>query len=258
MPMSMRRNWYQSLRHLAYRNEPIEVMALNDPDAETEDPTDNPDKCRTRLLAVKDDESLVVALPVAADKAWDLRQAAAMDVLTINAGQRWIGRCRVLGPVSYQLNEGTKIPALRLGPADHIRSAQRRSFFRAQTTANDIGPVRLELAEPSDEETLEPIEAQALNLSGGGIGLLITPSPSINEMLSAARRYLCRLLLPDTTEPLAIQATLVHTENTSDRGLYLGLAFHFDSDIEQRQIQDQLVRFTTELERQRLQRMREM
>lgn len=252
--MSMRRHWYDTLRELVLRNEPVQATPLADPQAELDGQAEGADKCRTLLLSVEEDESLVVALPATAEEAQPLRRAAALDVVTLSGGQRWVGRCRVLGPVYHQLNDQRRVLALRLGPAEHVRSAQRREFFRAETAAIDMAPVRLTQVEPKPDDPAEPFEARLLNLSGGGIGIRLERSSA--DMICGGRRFACHFQLPADTEPIDVQVSLVHVEQAHERALYLGMAFDFASETQRRRIQDQIVRFTTELERKRLQRRR--
>lgn len=258
--MPMRHPWYQALRELAARNGSVRVTPMDDLDAAATDPDIEPgatsQTCLTRLLAVGEDESLTLELPPAPGAAGALRQAAALDVLAHNEGQRLIGRCPVLEQVRYRLNERTGVLALRLGPAQQIYSGQRREFFRAELDADEALPTRLALVEPRGDEPRTPIEPKLRNLSGGGMGLLLEQPPADPHALIAGRAYHCRFQLPGDEKAIDVQAHLIHARPTANKAIYLGMAFLFGNRHEQRNIQEQIIRFTTALERKRLQRRR--
>lgn len=258
--MSMRQPWYQALRELAARNGSVRVTPLGDLEADAAEPDTEPTAashtCLTRLLAVNDDESLMLELPPAPAEAGALRRAAALDVLAHNEGQRLIGRCPVLEQVRHRLNARTGVLALRLGPAQRIYSGQRREFFRAELDADEALSTRLTLLEPKGDEPRTPFKAQLRNLSGSGMGLLLEHSPADPRALIAGRAYRCQFQLPGDEQGIDLDAHLVHARPTNKGAIYLGMAFHFANRAEQHRIQEQIVRFTTMLERKRLQRRR--
>ncbi|MFW6060131.1 MAG: flagellar brake protein [Phycisphaeraceae bacterium] len=262
--MPSRRLWQDMLADLAARNGSVELTPLTgatgDPSAEAGEQAgaivSAAAPCRSRLLAVGEDGSLLVELPQTPEKAAALREAAEMEVLLASAGQRWVGRCRVLRAVRHQLNRRTTVVALRLGKAAQVRSAQRRRFYRVSTAGLAMEPLWLWPRTDANEPRPPAVKARLVNLSGSGMGLRLEHPHTTAGDAWHGQVYHCRLCLPGEDEPVTVDAQVVHVEPADHDTLQLGLAFAFAGDAEQRRVQDQIVRFTTELERQRLRRQR--
>lgn len=260
-----RRMWYQSLRHLAARNRPVEVTPL----VREGESTDSGEaaggreplvaagpSCQTRVLEVHADDSLTLELPSRPAEAWPLRRAAAADVLLVNEGQRWVGRCPLRREVQHPLGDRQRVLAVRLGVATEVRSGQRRNFFRAALTGVEPVVVRLSPVERGGVGSRTVLETRLLNLSGTGLGLCLDRPRADEPAIVPGRVYQCEFALPGDAVPLRLRAQLIHARPTCEEGIYLGMAFEFASRREQHRVQEQIVRFTTQLERQQLQRRR--
>ena len=262
--------WLEMLRELADRNGSVELTPIDDSGegdqaGATAAPTGGPDQtatqappqthtCRARLLEVGRDQKLLVEMPPRPGAAQALRRAAAVHVLVMNHGQRWTGRSPVLGTQRYQLNERNHVLALQLGGTTDVRSAQRRRFYRANTAAIEMPNVLLAAVDDQLAKEIGPLEARMLNISGGGLGLRLE-GREVRQVLTG-QVYCCRFQLPGDQEGMVVNARIVHAEPTRDRALYLGMSFEFADDAHRQRVQDRIIRFTTRLEREQLQRQR--
>ncbi len=119
--------------------------------------------------------------------------------------------------------------------------------------------VELTFAKPTELDPTEPMEARLLNISAGGMGLKLQHFGPATARICANRNYNCRFHLPGQPEPLEVVGRLVHLESMhqmAEEALYLGVEFQFADALQKRRTQDQIVRFTTALQRKRLQRQR--
>lgn len=259
--MASRRLWEQILHELATRNEAVELTPLSET---TDEPGDEAASSRarsyrSRVLAAGKDGSLLVELPTAPqDAASALKAAPAVEVVVTRAGQRWAGECPALGPIRHQLNGQTTVIALRLGEAVQVRSAQRREFYRVTTSGLRMDPLwlRPQVAFDDPKQSLPLARAHLVNLSGSGLGVRLEHPELTANTVQHGQMFRCRFQLPGEPDPVTVSARVVQIEPAEQQMVYLGMELVFADDAEQRRVQDQLVRFATEVERHRLRRQR--
>jgi c-di-GMP-binding flagellar brake protein YcgR len=252
--------WHPTLVSLARHNGAVDLSTVAE---EGEAVT-----YRTRLLALEDDGVLLVERPGQPGVSHRLQEGVAVELVAVEQGHRWKGRCEVLGFSDYHLNAATKVRAVRLSGPGEVTSAQRRYFFRVDIAGSQVQPaVLVPMWNIGDEESsagavyepvvgAEPIHANLLNVSGGGVGVRVNVTPQLVAALKKGEIYRCVLMLPTIARPLELTARLVHLRPRKDRTAYLGLQFVLDGSARQRQVQDQIIRFATDMERQQLRRQR--
>ncbi len=155
---------------------------------------------------------------------------------------------------SHQLNERQRITALHLTRVGGIGSAQRRAYFRVDTSAAGFGNVTLNPADP--ELQLKPISGHLLNLSAGGVGIRVDqPVRSLPDLLGKTFDFL--VSTPGGADRLAAAVT-VRRVNADDRSrTYLGVEFEIDrDDKKQARLADAIAQLTTQLQREQLRKRR--
>lgn len=250
--MSEYAKWLQALNELAKHHETVKLRPLY---LNGEPATDAP--IRTRLLEVEADDAFLV------ECSHDMRDSGLFDraqsvlVILEAGGSRWQGHCQVIGPVEHEPESGQPARALRLGHIEQIDSAQRRQFFRAGTVGSHAGPVEIHSAVPGSDKYPAAV-GELANLSGGGMGVTLHVAgldPRAAAVLKD-RHYRCVLNLPGYDEPIEVRGELVRMERRP-RGLaYLGIRFDFDKTARRAEVEESIVRFTTELQRTQLRRVR--
>lgn len=115
-----------------------------------------------------------------------------------------------------------------VGPAEAANRAQIEGFL----TGENDGLSAADFAEPPASDSLllpevgPMFRAKLLNISGGGLGLLLTPEEA--RAIEARPFLWLRVdLRPDVPAPVAVTARLAHTHIDSSQSLYAGLAFDF-------------------------------
>jgi hypothetical protein len=252
MPASRSRTerWRELLQQIAQRGGGIE-FAISRPEYDTKG-TDL--LWRVRLYAVGDAQ-LVVEHPAAAGSP--IRIPVGQELVAVMAiGQnRWMFRSRVLA-VTPPSSRGP--PARTLAAPESIERCSRREFLRVSTAQVNLPAVRCyPLLDPTsvvsaevanraliqsiergdrapfalDEELAMPevgpaFPARLMNLSGGGIGLVIVKDD--HAAATHSRLLWCQLdLRPHIAAPLGITIRVAHTHIDSEQNLYLGGAFDF-------------------------------
>lgn len=235
---------------------------------------------RVRLLRINDTD-ILVECPSAAGVSLRLKPDTRV-LVALSVGQnRWMFHSTVLGGWNGKDQHGRR-ETLALAMPDRVERCARRAFFRISTGGMNLAAaqcwplldptsalaaeednqraVRVAL-ERRDKGTLavQPEQtgpmpdvgpafaAQLLNLSGGGLGLLVPPG---SNAFNRHKFYWLRLdLRPDLPEPLALTARLAHTHLDSHQQVYAGLAFDFTfHPAHQRFITDVLAAYLNDLQ----------
>ncbi|MBX3407507.1 MAG: hypothetical protein KF869_12175 [Phycisphaeraceae bacterium] len=234
---------------------------------------------RVRMLALSDD-AIVVEQPAVFGEGVDIRPGVEL-IGAMTVGQnRWMFHTRVLA-----VKPGPDGDRLVLKMPELVERCTRRGFFRISTaelrlpavqcwplndplsviaaeTANRIritdmmegdGPATTEAGESAENILLPDVgpafTSRLLNLSGGGLGLLVNHE---DIQTATARPYLwIRMdLRPLIPEPVAVTARIAHSHIDSTQSLYLGLAFDFAANPGHRQfVADLFGEYLHELQR---------
>lgn len=250
-------NWRQSLQQIVERNGALE-LAVRPPMSEGAG-TPGPDIVwRVRLLKVSEQE-ILVAPPAAAGQQVRLPEHTPLIASFVIGQNRWAFRttviCEAAAPARSaepfaialatpanvercprRLNEryattGFNLPEVRCWPIldpstiAAAESASRANLSRLWTNA----PSTLVAETPSTPITPEvgpSVTARLQNISGGGVGLLVTPDAA--SVLDRHAFIWAELSLPPyIPAPLCVTVRRVHTHLESTHMVYLGCALDF-------------------------------
>ena len=206
---------------------------------------------RVKILHLSDDE-IVVDHPAAFGQSFRFENGSSF-VGAMSVGQnRWMFK-------TTARSQGSE-SRLHLAMPDHVERCQRRSYYRVSTASVDLpdaecwpllDPSSVVAAEVANEAFLRdvtraahdpdrmiPAEPQLLpdvgprfcakvvNISGGGMGLLIPPEES-SGILRARFLWMRIDLRPEIIAPIALSGRVVHTHMDSAQNTHVGLAFEF-------------------------------
>ncbi|MCC6320173.1 MAG: hypothetical protein IT438_01910 [Phycisphaerales bacterium] len=276
-------HWLDNLRKIHERGGALEIsIDRSTSGGSSADETGSDVAWRVRVIRVAEDH-IVVEPPAAFGATIDFEtDIALIGAMTIGQN-RWMFHTRTLGHI-----EGAR-PGDRhlvLALPERVERCTRRSFFRISTAnlqlprvqcwpLNDPSSVgaaeaanRCEIRDLlegdgpgnpgellSESSLLLPdvgpaFKASLLNVSGGGLGLLVAPE---DAAALSARPYLwIRLdLRPHIPAPAAVTARIAHTHTDSSQHIYAGLAFDFSQSSQHRRfIVELLGRYIESLQRQ--------
>lgn len=206
---------------------------------------------RVKILHLTEDE-IVVSQPAAFGRTIRIEPGAAL------VGAMSIGQNRWMFQTAVQ-SVGTN-DRLRLAMPDEVSRCSRRSYYRASAVGVELPQVECwPLLDPStvgaaevaneayakdlaryrrDPDGSPPTQPQLLpqvgpsfaaslvNLSGGGLGLLVEPSDSAG--LDRVRYLWLKVSLgEDLPAPIALTGRVVHSHIDSMQRVHLGIAFEF-------------------------------
>ena len=264
MPASRSRTerWRDLLQQIAQRGGGIE-FSIARPDAPTtansagtkEGPGTGTDLLwRVRLFNVGESQ-IVVEHPAAAGSP--IRIPAGLEVIaTMSVGQnRWLFRTRVLA-VQPPSSKGPA--SVTLAAPETVERCSRREFLRVSTASLTLpnvscwpllDPTSVVGAEVANRALVQSIErgdrgafeageatllpevgphfrAQLMNLSGGGLGLVVARDD--HAAANRSRLVWCQVdLRPEIPAPVGMTVRIAHTHLDSGQNLYLGGAFDF-------------------------------
>ena len=251
-----RSDWQAALLGVAGEEGLVEVAAMNHTTGQTDGGWH-----RTRLAAIEQG-AIVVQRPSSAATRAALVPGRHVCLMFAAGPNRWTLYSRVEGFTLRPINDHTRLACLVLQWPREVSTVQRRAFFRAATASLDLPDVHLQpliddaSAQAADlpARARQPLRAQLVNISGGGLGLVVDHSaaPAANRFLD----YRCTLQLPTHDAPLELTVRHVHLRRNANETLYLGVMFVFDDLVQQRHVADTICRFTTALQRRKLRRRR--
>lgn len=253
-------HWLDCLRKIHERNGAIDIAVARD--AEQLECSDV--VWRVRIIDILDD-AIIVEQPSAFGETIPLSKGVRL-VGGMSVGQnRWMFHTQCLG---HEPARPGSLPYLRLSMPERTERCSRRSFFRISTadlnlvkvrcwpledptsaiaaeTANRLrvldaiksqSSVDAPAEEPADLAipTVGPrFDATMLNLSGGGLGLMVDIDDSA-AVGSRPHLWLQIDLRPDIPAPLSVTGRVAHSHIDSAQNLYVGLAFDFTHNPEHR------------------------
>ncbi len=266
MPASRSRtdNWRESLRKVYERGGALEISVDRGlPIDGREDNRGSDLVWRVKILSMT--ETTIVVEPPAAFGASIPLSIGVRLVGAMTVGQnRWMFHTTVKGFSPGA--RGMRCAVLTMPEA--VERCSRRSFFRSSTAdlrlpmvqcwplldpssiaapeaanrgqisdlMNGSGPTTSDVTNP--EGVLLPevgpmFNAHLLNVSGGGLGLLLSPDDS-RALHSRPFLWLRVDLRPEIPAPVAMTCRAAHTHMDSSQKLYAGLAFDFSHNPEHR------------------------
>lgn len=256
--------WDRALHDLIDRNSTVELAAVvSAPAGDQGEPVDLP-RYKVRPLAY-DPEQRILTTERARPRPGEphaIHTHQRVDVYIITDAMRLVAGHDVREIAPYQLNDEKRITAFTLARVGSIQSAQRRSYFRVDTTACAFNEITLNRCGPTGRR-LRPIRGRLINLSAGGVGLLVPmhhfqdEEDSENENTQPECHYSVTLDLPNNPSPVSAPVKLRRAHPDKRGDVYLGMALDFDPAIpEHQRTQAALLRLTTDLQREQLRRRR--
>jgi c-di-GMP-binding flagellar brake protein YcgR len=269
-------NWRHLLETVAERGGALEVSVDRGQSSAGEAAPDI--VWRVRLLRINDGD-LLLECPSAAGGSISLRPETPL-LVAVSVGQnRWMFHSKVLG--GWRGGEGpARRETLAIALPERVERCARRQFFRISTGEMRLAPVRcwpllepmsaveperfnrdrhaplgtpsLRAAFASDQTDPMPkvgpeFHARLLNMSGGGLGLLLPPGD--NPFNHGRYFWIALDLRPDVAAPIYLTAKLAHTHLDSHQQVYVGLAFDFTFNPEhQRFITEVMSRYVEQLQ----------
>lgn len=275
-------HWRDSLQKVVERGGALEISV--DRSGGPDDPASSDVVWRCRLLAVNPDHVLIE--PPAAFGSTLALEPGVRLIGAMTIGQnRWMFHTCTRGHRTGGVGPNQ---ALMLDLPDRVERCTRRSFFRISTANLQLARVQCwPLIDPTSvvapeaanraeiTETLSgrsvpgaqrdpsilpepsllpdvgaPFRASLLNVSGGGLGLLVAPEDS--AALASRPFVWVRLdLRPHIPVPAAVTARVAHTHIDSTQSVYAGLAFDFAHNPSHRKfIVDLFAQYVQALQRQ--------
>lgn len=241
--------WKDCLWNIYERSGGIEISLDRDESKKSEEGHDL--IWRVKILHLSEDE-IVVDCPSAVGRSFRF-EAGTPFVGAMSVGQnRWM--FKTVSTSSKQEQQ------LHLKMPEHVERCQRRSYYRVSTASIDLpdakcwpllDPSSVVAAEVANKAALrdaaralrdpeyqpEPTEpllpdvgpgfrAKVVNISGGGLGLVIPPEES-SGILRARFLWMQLDLRPEIIAPIALSGRIVHTHMDSAQNTHAGLAFEF-------------------------------
>lgn len=208
---------------------------------------------RGRVFKIMQDGCIIVETPRQAvqDKAFRIGDDLDLTIMVNN--QRMIATCTLRETFTYSVNQTLKVTCYRLSPGRRPVREQRRSFFRVSVAAMQLKPTKLSY-EIEDEQAFE-CEVKLSNISAGGFGVSIRASRSVLNQIKRARTFDCSAWLSEE-ECIDVPVRVLYLNTFGDDGLYLGLQFDVEDELEAKQLEQRMQQRCTEVQRMQLQRRR--
>ena len=215
---------------------------------------------QVRLFDIRADESIVVEQPELEEHTVaQYVLGTLLRLLVVDGDQRLEGVCELVEAYDHSLDDRRTIPALLLGPAQQVQSAQRRAFFRVDTVGVPLVDITMIAVSSHGDDDIGDsllLDATLENISGSGIGVNVPLTTETLESLRRCRYWQCVMYLPTVKEPIELRARVIHINIGKGDTAYLGLAFDGTDDVGAIRAEDQIVRFSTWLQREQLRRQR--
>lgn len=258
---SRTQRWREQLELIKARRGGLEISLGNDGGDEAPDLV-----WRVRLLDLGGDH-ILVEVPGAAGSPLPI-EAGTQIIMAMQVGQnRWMFGSRVLEVIDAPETPGGL--AMRLALPDRVERCRRRSFYRVSTAHVNLPAVECwpvldpstivaaELANKAEIKGGGSIEeapmllpevgpsfpAKLLNISGGGVGLMIDAEDAGG--FDQSRILWMRIdLRPRIPAPIGVTARVAHSHRDSEQNLIVGLAFEFQFNPPHRAfVVDQICRY---------------
>ncbi len=258
---SRTQRWREQLELIKARRGGLEISLGNDGGDEAPDLV-----WRVRLLDLGGDH-ILVEVPGAAGSPLPI-EAGTQIIVAMQVGQnRWMFGSRVLEVIDAPETPGGL--AMRLALPDRVERCRRRSFYRVSTAHVNLPAVECwpvldpstivaaELANKAEikgggsseeapmllPEVGPSFPAKLLNISGGGVGLMIDAEDAGG--FDQSRILWMRIdLRPRIPAPIGVTARVAHSHRDSEQNLIVGLAFEFQFNPPHRAfVVDQICRY---------------
>lgn len=250
-------NWRKTLDWLELRNGTIQIASATHNEADDLGPV-----LRGRLLQITPD-GLIVEKPRQAGVGQLLTEGGRVQLIAMDQYNRWYLQARVVNAnVEHRLNADTAVPAVQFSFPKDASNAQRRGCFRVVTDGLKIKDVVLTpkgdvcSVVPSAQGPVSRagFSAKLLNIGGGGIG--VEAPEKATDRVASFSTFTAEVKLPTSDKPMKLQAELVHLQTQYNGSHYLGLRFTFDREADRLRCEDEICKFTSDLQRRQIQRLK--
>ena len=250
MPRYADDQWLEMLATLTERDAPVELSRRSSND---EGP---PVVYRSRLFEVAQDGAIIVERPSQAvyDKAFG--PGDDLELLLMHNGDRVVATTTILNTHVRQLNGTLRVTCYKLSPGRRPQREQRRAYYRVNVAAIQLDPVILKILVPTqgqEEPGVMVVKGQLVNLSGGGLGVIVCAKREMLGQLKRTRQLDCVASF-DTGLTLAFPSRVAHLSARGEDLLYLGLQVQIDDEAYSRTIENQLLQLCALYQRAQLQR----
>ncbi|MEM9251746.1 MAG: PilZ domain-containing protein [Planctomycetota bacterium] len=157
-----------------------------------------------------------------------LGRGKTLTLVVARGAYRYEGACQIVDRGSVPLSGGQPLRTLVLRGPGVVESVQRRAWYRLNTTLIIDEPAWLTPL-PGDggdpRFANELIEAEVIDVSGGGAKLRVRTTPELRRRIAGCERYAMRLTLPDRDTPAVGDARVTHVGEPRDGWTDLGMEF---------------------------------
>lgn len=266
MPASRSRteHWLDNLKKVQERSGALEISVDRTAPGASQQSPGTDVVWRVRVVRITD-KHIVVEPPAAFGASINLEPGIALIGAMTIGQNRWMFHTRTLAAASGS-RPGDATLTLEL--PQQVERCTRRSFFRISTANLElprvqcwplIDPTSVVAAEAANRAEIRdllsgnapeaawlraqsedpqpvllpevgpPFRASLLNVSGGGLGLMVAPEDA--AALHSRPYVWVRLdLRPHIPAPAAVTARIAHTHTDSTQAVYAGLAFDFSNN----------------------------
>lgn len=268
MPTYLDKEWKAMLSHLAQRDASVELSRQTAGDDQP------PVVYRTRLFGVRENGCIIVEQPRQAVMDKSFGKGDDIELLMMQNNERLIATCTILDVFIKDLNPTTRVTSYLLSPGRRPQRDQRRSFFRVNVAAMELGPAVMThglspdqtderdrvafqsktLTEHATEARFQ-FNAKVVNISAGGLGVVVRANRVLLGQIKRSRDFICEATFTsiDSIEvPVQVMYLLARGEDV----IYLGLMFNVENEGMARALEDQMHQLCMLFQRQALQRRR--
>ena len=268
------RAWFGLVKELEERNGTLTIQAVDrsKPDAATPEH-------KVRLIRIVDN-AWILERPFAKSGELGFSPNRTLYGIVGTGPSRFGFNSTVINTETFQLNDASEIPVIRIESPRNIATVQRRAYYRVAAAALDLRPITAwplndintaRLAETANQhahkhpdiiaDTIRPslgmpIHGRIFDISGNGIALITDAgnAPVFNDMTPIWLEF----YLPENPIPFAVVARTIRVSPLGDSEIQVGLQYQFAHNPAHAQfITDNVCRFSAEQQRLQLIRHRE-
>jgi len=232
--------WRDCLQQVFERSGGLEISV-----ARPDEQTDGADLLwRVRMLGLRED-AIVIERPSLAGGSMKFGVGTSVVAVMAIGQNRWMFKTDIIAQEGAQNGLVLRMP-------EHVERCQRRNFLRVSTAelqlpevecwplldpttvvpAERANSIQVLTGKPAEDDRLilpevgPKFTARLMNVSSGGLGLLVPPDEA--GALDRSRLLWIRVALaPIIPEPIGLTARVAHTHMDSSQNRYAGCAFEF-------------------------------
>lgn len=254
MPEPADMQWKEVALYILQRNGAVTLSPYS-----MEDDNYTDELCFGSRLLDMTDSHLVVEVPSASECSKCFEADSPIYVVMVHRTHRMELCSKVIERIKFQINANIQTIAYQLSLPTHVGSAQRRAYYRAHVSAMSIKPVKFTPLDPVLKHPIHSLafEAHMVNISGGGMGVIIKKKQV--PLLKDYAFFECELHLPMHDEQLKYELHCKSMHSTAGRkgDVYVGMEFQITDANHKREVIDKLVHYTAWVQREQLRNERQ-